>query len=390
MKRQLLSFLVIVTCFSAFSIPQAWGAKASAANKNSKAPAVNKSSKAPADNKYYGNGIILVDDFNDETVANVLGGETGGDEVFPGTSTVGFTRKKGNTLGNYGSALQINYNVLLPAGFVFYYQRLGEPESLGSQASYPLDLSGYKYLSFWIKTDIEKPKFAVEFHQDSEGDRKFILGKDITAKVVAGRYVIGKDPKAWRKVVIPLKDFRAVKDWSQILEMDFLFEERLHSGMGTVYVDDIVFGKNYPREESAVSPLAGVAQPVQGSTLTDLVSATSYLKGDNSPVAFIVSGEPAVDGFLLRDRMPLEFHLKTPTQDLENVRFEVKDSAEPEWGTVASFYDHKKGVYKATWRPGARDVPTSYELRVTGYDVDGDMVVLAGPFKSKRYDRFFV
>lgn len=381
MKRQLLTFLIAAAFLSVSCLNQAWGAKA---------PSKNRSTKAPANGgKYYGNEVILVDDFNDETVANVLGGETGGDEVFPGTSTVGFTREKGDTLGRYGSALRFNYNVLLAGGFVFYYQRLGEPESFSSQASYHLDLSGYKYLSFWIKTDIEKPKFAVEFHQDSDRDRKFILGKDITSKVVAARYVIGKDPKAWRKVVIPLKDFRAIKDWSQILELDFLFEERIHSGMGTIYIDDIVFGKNYPRAEAAISTPAGTAQPVQSSTLTDLVSATSYLKGDNSPVTFLIAGEAAADGFLLRDRMALEFQLKTPVPDLENIRFEIKHSDDPVWETVASFYDHRRGVYKTTWRPAGRDTPTSYELRVAGYDIDGDMVVLAGPFKSKRYDRFF-
>ncbi|MDD5005808.1 MAG: hypothetical protein PHS93_04815 [Candidatus Omnitrophica bacterium] len=76
-----------------------------------------------------------------------------------------------------------------------------------------LDLSGYHFLTLSIRTE-EKTKIDSTIKVQIENS---LLEKD-------AEYISGINSK-WRRFVLPLADFKLVKDWSQIKTLTFMVED---------------------------------------------------------------------------------------------------------------------------------------------------------------------
>ena len=170
------------------------------------------------------NHIMVIDDFNDKTMPNNLFGMTQGDEEFPGGCIPTFVTGE-DAMGLSGASLALTYDVRIPDSFSFYSSKLGPPTGQPG-ASETLDISEFQYLSFWFRSKEERPRFGLEVYQDTDGDQLVLLAKDIRAKVPIAEYVQPGEGGAWRKAVLPLKRFRKVRDWSEILQLVFVFEQK--------------------------------------------------------------------------------------------------------------------------------------------------------------------
>ena len=81
--------------------------------------------------------------------------------------------------------------------------------------------------SFWIRSAGDTGNIKIEMHQDANGDGVFTFGTDISSPVYADQYIKGgRVDKNWDKVVIPLSDFKDIKDWSKMSELVFVFENK--------------------------------------------------------------------------------------------------------------------------------------------------------------------
>ncbi len=303
------------------------------------------------------NKVILIDDFDNMVTSNLLGGKTQGDEESEGGCIPTFTEEGAYIFGLSGHSLQLDFDVTFPGTFSFYTTQLGPP-GVDAFTSRTLDLSDYNYLSFWYKTDMKRINFSVEIHRDGDGNGQFILGKDSSSKIIAAKYTKGNLPGIWHKVAIPLKNFTAISSWNNIVEIVFVFEDVLHSGKGTLYLDDILFGSNYPlsAEDEKV--------PFPGRLLADL---------------FMVNGQKVDSRFLVNKVNTFDLLLKNIHPHLEVVSIEASEYGNQEWFTICKFFDHRTGLYKANWAiEGTKK--KFYFLRVVAMDIFGREKVLAGPY----------
>jgi len=138
------------------------------------------------------NTVLKVDDFNHPSTYNLLGGKTQGDEEEPGGLIPSYTPSGRLTMGRSGHSLKMDYNVTTPMSIAFYSSRFGPYDANAEDpgASFPVTLEGFNYLSFWIKTSKQYPRFSIEFHQDINGDHLFTLGQDINSKIAVSRYIL--------------------------------------------------------------------------------------------------------------------------------------------------------------------------------------------------------
>ncbi|MBI4550414.1 MAG: hypothetical protein HY714_05765, partial [Candidatus Omnitrophica bacterium] len=157
------------------------------------------------------NEIMIVDHYETGTDRNVAGGTTQGDEEYPGGCIPEIVADPALTFGARGKSLKLDYDVEEPNSFSYYWTKVGPPD-IEPGSSTPADLTPYKYLSFWIKSGEAVPRFGIELHQDADGDKFFVLGKDLVAKIPVNRFILGEDTKSWRKVVLPLTSFRQIQD----------------------------------------------------------------------------------------------------------------------------------------------------------------------------------
>ena len=60
-----------------------------------------------------------------------------------------------------------------------------------------------------------------------------------------GRYYVTNITEGWQDIVVPLKDFKGITDFSNLSEFVIVFEDRIASNKkGVIYLDDIRFTKN--------------------------------------------------------------------------------------------------------------------------------------------------
>ena len=60
-----------------------------------------------------------------------------------------------------------------------------------------------------------------------------------------GRYYVTNVTDQWQDMVIPLKDFKGINDFSNLTEFVIVFEDRIASNKkGVIYIDDIKFVKS--------------------------------------------------------------------------------------------------------------------------------------------------
>jgi hypothetical protein len=306
------------------------------------------------------NEIMMLDHFETGTDRNAAGGTTQGDEEFPGGCIPEEVSDPALTFGGRGQSLKLDYDVEEPNSFSFYWTKAGPPD-IEPGSSTPADLTPYKYLSFWIKSSEITPRFGIEIHQDTDGDKFFVLGKDVVAKIPANRFIVGEDAEHWRKVVLPLSSFRQIQDWSKILEIVFVFENKNRSKKGLLFVDDILFGSSELPEDEVIAPI-------------EKKKIFGYFKINGSEV----------DGGNVRvsSRNEIELFLKTIPPDLESVRLELSTDGGNTWAILENFYEHKEGEpYRFQWAPGAALPSGRSELRAAVVNQYGQVTVVSGPFK---------
>ncbi len=98
----------------------------------------------------------------------------------------------------------------------------------------PLDVSGYKYLVFWAKTELGGEKLLVNF-RDARSitympQFQYKVKKPLTVK--------------WQRITVPLKDVYNV-DFKSLVHTGLAFGEDASNEMGAIiYIDDFAFSNN--------------------------------------------------------------------------------------------------------------------------------------------------
>jgi len=184
-------------------------------------PAASAAEKAPV---AAGNELIVAD-FDSGEKPNNIGGDFGAWSKDPTDFSQGCTESfdSVNRYGTKGFGMKLEYSVESknPAynGFWLFLQNL--------------DASKYDNIAFRVKGDTKigyTTVFKVEI-------------KNVAKQV--GRYYVTNVSDQWQDVVIPLKDFKGITDYSNLTEFVIVFEDRIASNKkGVIYVDDLRFTKN--------------------------------------------------------------------------------------------------------------------------------------------------
>jgi hypothetical protein len=230
-----------------------------------------------------------------------------------------------------------------------------------------------------------------------------------------------KKAVTWRKVVVPLEKYRGIEDWSTILEMVFVFENRLGSDYGIIYLDDVVFGTNLleaiPSEplktRLAALQYAPLKPGVSAAALRGIRMASRQAEND----VFVESVEGRLEGkpvsealgeaqFSSREKLKKFFDLEKTAEftdevtvpeifllilkaapiepTLETIRLEVSTDKGKTWNIVTNFYSHQKdGEYIFPWRMGKTRPGQDLRLRLTASDIWGRSRTLQEPISFK-------
>lgn len=191
---------------------------------------------------------FMVDDYNARQMFNLLGGKTQGYEESGVKCIPTFTEDPEERHGNNGASLRLDFDVSKGTGFSYYWSTLlagrktdvaGQPIELMAFS----DLRGYDFLSFWYRDPAGGALFAIEMHQDTDGDGSYIMGVDKTSSVDIAPYIDKLAAGKWQKVEIPLTRFSNINDWSRVLDIVFVFRNGRGLNKGTVFIDDLSFVK---------------------------------------------------------------------------------------------------------------------------------------------------
>ena len=184
-------------------------------------PAANAADKAVANSA----GELVVADFDSGEKPNNIGGDFGAWSKDPTDFSQGCTESfdSVNRSGTKGFGMKLEYSVESknPAynGFWMFLQNL--------------DASKYDNVALRVKGDA-KVGFTTVFKIELKNAAKQV-----------GRYYVTNITDQWQDVVIPLKDFKGITDFSNMTELVLVFEDRIASNKkGVIYVDDIRFTKN--------------------------------------------------------------------------------------------------------------------------------------------------
>ncbi|ODS41551.1 MAG: hypothetical protein A7315_05765 [Candidatus Altiarchaeales archaeon WOR_SM1_79] len=154
---------------------------------------------------------LLVDDFADTNPVNILGGNSGP-----------FGEDSGSSILVYheGGYIRLGYNVSAANSYAGYY-------SLLKQAN----LTTYNAVSFMVKGSAGGEIARVGLRDESLNETKIVIGEYLPDGITT----------SWQKVTIPLTAFTRVTGWSSMDNFNVNFENRISSGAGTIYLDDIKF-----------------------------------------------------------------------------------------------------------------------------------------------------
>lgn len=298
---------------------------------------------------------IILADYNGGSLYTNLGGLSGGDDNKPGTVFAAMIQDEGFVRGNTGSAVMLDYDVERLGEYTFYWMKLGKeiPGKTGSTES--LNLTEYNYLSFWIKGAQEVSDIKIELHQDVNGDGVFTYGQDITSYVYLNAYINGGIvSKDWNKVVIPLKVFNKITDWSKVSELVFVLENKAGNKKGIVYMDDILFGN---RPEDVFSRKEGDVKEISAPDET----------------SFKINGVNAKKCTTFNGANELEINAESFYQNpfLESVRFEYSVDKGHSWRTIGVDYDISGNAHKMDWEPDNSRELYNYQLRAVATDIRG-------------------
>ena len=299
---------------------------------------------------------LLLANYSNGTAFTELGGMSGGDDNKPGTLYVAVEHDDGCVMGNAGYAVRLDYDVQNPGEFTYYWIKLGKEATGRSGVTETLDLTEYNYLSFWVRGLEEGGNIKVELHEDTDGSGVFTYGRDITAYVYMNAYIkggiIGQD---WRKVTIPLKAFAKISDRSKMLELVFVFENKMGNRKGVVYVDEILFGN---RPDEVLFARDEDVKPVKAP----------------DPNSFKVNGASGAQCPVFKGANQLEIRSDGIRDNhfLESVRFEYSTDKGATWRTIGADYNVNKRIFKIDWAPDTVRQLHTYQVRAVAADIRGN------------------
>ena len=167
---------------------------------------------------------LVVADFDTGEKPSNIGGDFGAWNKDPADFSQGCTEAfdSVNRRGSKGFAMKLEYSVESknPAynGFWMFLQNL--------------DASKYKNIAFWVKGD-GKTGYTTVFKVELKNAARQV-----------GRYYVTNVTDKWQDIVIPLKEFKGITDFSNLTELVIVFEDRIASNKkGIIYLDDIRFTK---------------------------------------------------------------------------------------------------------------------------------------------------
>ena len=162
---------------------------------------------------------LILDDFDSKKISNNLKENTG---VFSG---VGGVCERSFSADKYfpgGYSLKLNYNVFSEAAYAGFWSGIGG-----------IDLTPYKYLSFWVKRSQGKESFKVEL---SDGISNI--------RISVRKFLSDKRGSSWQKVFIPLNPFfKGINNFKK-MKGNFTIIFEYSEGPpyeGIVYIDEISF-----------------------------------------------------------------------------------------------------------------------------------------------------
>lgn len=171
----------------------------------------------------------LVEDFSDTNPANRRGGRT-----------FLFGRDTGASVAAHydRESLRLAYDVTAADSFAGYSTSLRRA-----------DLAAYNAVSFVVKGSAGGERVKVGLRDGAGNEPKITVGEYLPAGVTT----------SWQRAAIPFAAFTRVADWASMESLVIAVEQRIGSGRGEVYFDDIRF-------ETAAPPAAVVVDNFNEAT----------------------------------------------------------------------------------------------------------------------------
>ncbi len=168
--------------------------------------------------------ILMIDDFDDGEKPNNLGGDLGAWDRDPAdeTQTCREYFTSDVKCGEEGYSMKLEYDVDSPSpAFNGYWTKLQL-----------IDITPYENLVFYVKGDREKG-FTTQFKIELKNTKNQV-----------GKYYVKGVTSDWQKVVVPLKNFVGITDFSKMTEFVVVFEDRIATDRdGAIYIDNLYFSK---------------------------------------------------------------------------------------------------------------------------------------------------
>ncbi len=115
-------------------------------------------------------------------------------------------------------------------GFCGVWFHLFDDENISLKNKF-LDISKYRYLSFWVKGQKGGENFSIQM-----ADPSWLQREDSKSSGYATNYLPSGITTDWQEIVVPYKDFNLYNTHASCLVLNFTI-----AGQGTVYIDDINF-----------------------------------------------------------------------------------------------------------------------------------------------------
>lgn len=168
--------------------------------------------------------MLMIDDFDDGAKPNNIGGDLGAWDRDPADETQRcreyFTTE--TKYGEKGFSMKVDYDVDSPSpAYNGYWTKLQG-----------IDVTPYKNFAFYVKGD-EKDGFTTQFKIELKNMKKEV-----------GKYYVKGVTSDWQKVVVPLRDFVGITDFTNMTEFVIVFEDRIATDRdGAIYIDNLHFSK---------------------------------------------------------------------------------------------------------------------------------------------------
>ncbi len=170
--------------------------------------------------------ILLIDNFDDGTYTNLLGGNMGA--FYAGGAKAGVNITSTESVS--GAGLSIAYDVTAADSFCGYWTKMRADET-------PRDFSSFDVLSFYVRGKEGGELFKIQF-STGPGARQ-------TSSVYINDFLDGGVTRSWQKVRIPFNNFTSIESMHAVYELAVVFEHTSSqrnpdsSLTGEIFMDNI-------------------------------------------------------------------------------------------------------------------------------------------------------